>query len=384
MDNIEGDPQLDIVAQRWSDITLDEAGRVLAALDRPLHASRIVSHSGRPTAAGSLVLTEEGDVVFVKRYARSVRDAEGIAPYHRFVAHLIAHGVQAPPFLPFSPQTPGARGTTLSIADAVYEVSRQGRGEDRYVTALTWEPPRSVGEAEALGAFVARMSLAAEGFDEPRRAVPDPFQNRFGLFASADLDEALDAWLEERPSVAEYLAMTERDIHRDLERHRVWAERVASRYGRLDACWTHGDPHISNFLWQGDAPVSVFDFGLADRNTALFDLVQTLERHAIQFIDIANGHDDSCRPDIADAIVRGYHRVRPLDDDERALITDMLPVSQSEASLNWIAYYMKGTGRVEDAAWCYDTSLLGHTAWFHRDAGRRFLDALRGSLDALD
>ena len=31
MENADNDPQLDIVAQRWPDVTLDEAGRVLAA-----------------------------------------------------------------------------------------------------------------------------------------------------------------------------------------------------------------------------------------------------------------------------------------------------------------------------------------------------------------
>ena len=381
MDNIEDNPQLDIVAQRWADITLDEAREVLSRLERPLRAQAIVSHSGRPTAAGSMVATDQGNV-FVKRYARSVRDADGIAPYHRFVEHLVERGIPTPRFLPFA-STCAACRSTLSTDEAVYEVSTQARGEDRYVSALSWDPPRSLDEAEALGEFVARMSLAAADFREPRREVPDPFQNRFGVFASSDVDAAVDDWLAKRPSVAEYLRATGRDIHRDMSPHRAWASRICLGYGRLEPCWTHGDPHVSNFLWSGPRPVSVFDFGLADCNTAVFDLVETLERHAIQFVDIANGNDESCRPDIADAIVRGYHRVRPLSGDERALVPDMLPVSQSEAALNWIAYYVNGTGRVEDAAWCYETSFLGHTAWFSRDCGRRFLDSLRRSLDAL-
>jgi Ser/Thr protein kinase RdoA (MazF antagonist) len=108
-----------------------------------------------------------------------------------------------------------------------------------------------------------------------------------------------------------------------------------------------------------------------------------LERNTIQFVAIANGEDERCRPDLAIAILRGYHRVCDLDQADLDLIAGMLPVSQSEAALNWIAYYMTATHRPQDAAWCYDTSLLGHTAWFGRPAGRRYLDAIRGCADAL-
>ena len=439
MDNPEGNPQLDIVAQRWPDVTLDEAAQVLNSLARPLRAREVIAHSGRPTAAGSLVRTDSGNV-FIKRYAHSVRAADGILPYHRFVAHLAAHGIPTPPFLAFDAgkaldrwaTAAGARaratadavgksgvpaagvsvqGTTLTVGDAVYEVCAQASGEDRYVNALSWDPPATLGEAERLGEFVARIALASAGFDQPRSLRPDPFQNRFGLFASEDLDAALDQWLDDRLVVKDWIGRHHRDVHRDINLHRPFVERLAGRYQRLAPQWTHGDPHISNFLWvnDGDAgiggrvhaggahasgtnaggahagyrPVSVFDFGLADRNTALFDLTELIERHAIQYVAIANGDDAACRPDIAAALVRGWNRVRPIGDLERELLPDLLVVCQAEAALNWIAYYVNGTGREEDALWCYDTSCVGHAAWFTRAEGRRFLDALRGTLDAL-
>ena len=200
---------------------------------------------------------------------------------------------------------------------------------------------------------------------------------KFGLFAAEDFDVAVKAWLEERPVVRDYLKSTDRHLMQDLDLHRRYVERVSGPYGALPSCWTHGDPHISNFLWQGDRPSSIFDFGLADRNTALFDLVETLERNTIRFVSIMNGDDDAYCADTAAAIIRGYNGVIPLSPSDLALVADMLPVCQSEAELNWIAYYVEGTHRPQDAAWCYDISLMGHTAWFARPSGQRYLDAIR-------
>lgn len=100
MDNPENNAQLDIVQQRWRDITLPEARRVLLALAEPLSASALISCSARPTAAGAMVATDCGNV-YIKRYHASVRDACTIHPYQRYVAWLAGHGMNVMPFLPF-------------------------------------------------------------------------------------------------------------------------------------------------------------------------------------------------------------------------------------------------------------------------------------------
>ncbi|MCI1219112.1 MAG: phosphotransferase [Bifidobacterium sp.] len=398
MKNTTGDPQLDIVGQRWPDVTLEEASRVLSLLLHPLHAQRVLSHSGRPTAAGSMVRTDQGDV-FIKRYSRSVREASSVLPYHHFVRHLASRGIATPVFLEFGldrghesghgldanavPETCCTEGcvqtqeTTLSTSDALYEVCGRAPGEDRYREALSWDPPHSVPEAEALGEFMARMAQASQGFDEAA-AAPNFFQDRFGLFAASDFDQAMQSWLAERPLVVRYLHDTRRNLMRDLRMHRRYVERIAQPYSRLPERWTHGDPHISNFLWRGQAPASVIDFGLAHRNTAIFDLVEALERNTIEFVVIMNGDDEAYHGDLATAILRGYARVLPLCAADLELIADMLPVAQSEAALNWIGYYLVGL-RPQDAAWCYETSLLAHTAWFERASGQRYRDAIRNA-----
>lgn len=380
MDNPENNAQLDIVQQRWRDITLPEARRVLLALAEPLSASAMISRSARPTAAGAMVATDCGNV-YIKRYHASVRDVCTIHPYQRYVAWLAGHGMNVMPFLPFdAARHRGADGCTFTVGSYVYEVCAQAPGEDRYAHALTWDPPATLDEARGLGETVARIALASRGFDEPRAARPDPYQNRFGLFAAGDFDEEFDGWLDARPAVRRYLERTGRNWRRDLEPYRAYMRHVAPRYGELPESWTHGDPHVSNMLWKGHAPSSVIDFGLADRNTALFDLVEAIERNAIQFVQIMDGQTDACRSDVARAIIESYERLRPLSDVERDVLPWMLPLAQAEASLNWIAYFVDGPMRDEDADWCYDTAFNAHAAWFGTPDGRRFLDDVRRAL----
>ncbi len=82
------------------------------------------------------------------------------------------------------------------------------------------------------------------------------------------------------------------------------------------------------------------DFGLSDRNPALFDRVEAIELIAIQFFQIMDGQTDACLSDVARAIIEGYVRLRPLSDVERDVLPWMLPLAQAEASLNCIAYFV--------------------------------------------
>lgn len=380
-----GNSQLDIVIQRWPDIQLEEAQSVFDLLQSPVRARAVVSNSGRPTAAAALIDTNYG-LMFMKRYARSVRDVQTIEPYHRYVTFLANRGIHTPIFLPFASgsnidvvvQKTG--DTTAIRGNDIYEVYSAAEGEDRYGKALTWDPPATLSEAYCLGEMLASIDLASSGFNEPRM-VPNGMTNTFGLFATPDLDKQWQQWIAQRPSVSEYLSMTKRDIVHDLEAIRPYASRIAHVYEQLESTWIHGDPHISNFLWENDGPCAVIDFGLADRNTALFDLVMALERHAIQWVEVSAGKLDAYRLDVAEAILRGYAEVRPLSDIEKEILPDVLRLAQAEAGLNWLQYYMNGTRRLEDAAWCYDSCFLAHMQWFDTIPGRDLLDGIRRALD---
>ncbi|MFT8592285.1 MAG: phosphotransferase [Bifidobacterium sp.] len=404
----DGNPQLEIVAQRWPDIEMMESQRILDALDQPLRARSIVSHSGRPTSAASLIRTDRG-LVFIKRYSRTVRDVETIAPYHRYAEFLSHSGISTPRFLRFNPEasvSPTAMeelgntdmlnvdpqlsvaqqhsvnpqtATVAITADAAYEAYMASTGEDRYGKALSWDPPKTLEEARNLGESVAKIDAASRDFDEPRMR-PNGMSNTFGLFASDDIHASWKSWVARRPAVQRYIRLTNRDISHDLDIVQPYAGKVAAHYGQLHRQWTHGDPHTSNFLWTGNAPSTVIDFGLADRNTAVFDLAMAIERHAIQWVAVMDGHEDACRPDIAESIIRGYCSHRPLQDAEKLILPELLAICQAESGLNWLQYYMDGVHRLDDAAWCYDVCFLAHTRWFSTGPGRALLDSIRDCL----
>lgn len=398
------DPQLEIVVQRWPDVSEGEARSLIRLMRRAdgVGMNRIVSHSGRPTGAAALVDTSRG-LLFIKRYARSVRDVDTIVPYHRFAAYVADRGISTPRFEMFVSSdgdapvsddalssglsSPGSGdswraavdGSVLVHGPMAYEAYWVADGEDLYGDALTWDPPRTIGHARSLGGFLARIDVASRGFDDPP-LTPNGMSNRFGVFASEDIDAAVDSWLDGRPSVRRYLELTGRELHADLDVVRPYARALSRSYGTLETQWTHGDPHVSNFLWTNGRPSAVIDFGLADRNTALFDLAMLIERHCIQWVDVMNGNEDAYRLDVAEALLDGYAEVRPLSDVERMILPDVLAISQAQAGLAWLQYYMDGTHRMDDAAWCYDVCLMAHTRWFGSPSGRRFLDGLRALL----
>lgn len=383
MENERGDPQLDLMIQYWPDITLDEADAVLGELAEPLRARRILARSGRPMAAGCLVDTGAGDM-FIKRYSRTVRTEDTILPYHRFVAHLAAHGIPTPTFHRFAvePERGIGRDTVLLWNDCVYEVSAKAWGEDRYAKAYIWDPPQTNREAYQLGVFLGHLDIASRGFDEPRPA-PCGYQARFSIFEHEDVVNAADEWLQSRPLTMRWMRETGRDFLTDLEPFADIAERLAPAYRTVEHIWTHGDTHLSNFMWQGDAPSAVFDFGMADANTAVFELAMALERHTIQWLDIVNGDVDSYRLDLARAIISGYHAVRPLSDVEKEILPDVLAVSQIEGGVTLIDYWLRSHGRSQDIAWGYDIDFLVHGQWYRSPAGTAYLDGLRRIVDHL-
>lgn len=114
------------------------------------------------------------------------------------------------------PRRPG--GGVLDTAERdewAYEVHSADVGMDLYRGALSWSPFRCAGHARAAGEALARLHLAAEGFDAPRRRV-QPLVASFTVFASSEPLLALEEHVAERPELGE--ALTEFPWREDTER----------------------------------------------------------------------------------------------------------------------------------------------------------------------
>ncbi|MGS2809502.1 phosphotransferase enzyme family protein [Nocardia sp. MW-W600-9] len=367
-------------APTWPSPTEDEIAMAVAATWGGPAPADIEWRSARPLSSTVGVRLDDGAMVVVKRLPLRLRDLTALAEEHRFMAHLRARGIAVPEVRAALGARPVDGRATESAADGqrrpaapddlgfVYEVHRAGVGEDRYRTDFSWTPYREPGDAAAAGAMLARMHLAAVGFDAPAR----PARPLVASFHGADVVSAFEWHVARRPAVAQFLA--DRDWRDEILDLRVDLTEVSP-------LWTHGDWHATNLLWSGTEVTSVFDFGLADRTTAVFDLAAAVERAVVDWVSIRDGGPADIREDQLRALIQGYRSVRPLSRAEQQLLADLLPLVHIGYELSEIDYFLSVAQEPRNAEIAYQDWLLGHLSWFRTSAGRDLL-TLVGDLAA--
>jgi Ser/Thr protein kinase RdoA (MazF antagonist) len=380
----------------WPPLTATEVDGVLGAFPAVSgRAGRIVWRSPRPFSAAAVVALEspapghtEGDEVFVKRHHRDVRQVLDLEAEHAFADHLGAGGIPVPEVL----RTDGGDGG-WERDGWTYEVSRVGRGWDRYREVPSWMPYTSVADAAAAGVGLAGLHLAAADFALPARPA-GVLRSGDRVDASTDPVAAVAGLAADRPRLAAYLEA------RVGFGGRAWAEELEEALGSLAIGpfgsadgpdrptdqWGHGDWHPSNLLWSdadADAPVrvtSVLDLGLADRTSVPFDLAVGLERATVTWVDLAGGGRPRVDLACAVALLSGYQAVRPLTPGERAALVAVLPVAHLDFALSEVEYFAGVLGRRDLADLAWAGYALGHLVWWRSRDGRAYLDALRGEL----
>lgn len=361
----------DDIAPDWPALTAAEIDTLALRYPQLGHVMRIDWHSPRPLSAACLVETDAG-TVFVKRHHHSVRSVATLTQEHRFMAHQRAAG------LPVADVLAGSDGqTTTAIGDWVYEIHQRAAGIDLYREAISWSPPAGPQHARSAGRMLARMHDAADNYRAPQRDT-HILVARCELLAAADPIDTLRAQLPQRPGLAAYLR--ERDWVAEIGA--VFAPRQASLHAQLaqqPRLWTHGDWHVSNLCWSDggdDARItSVLDFGLCAATFALFDLATAIERNAIRWLALDRA--DAAHFDIAQALIEGYRRQRPLSAADVHLLADLLPLVHVDFALSEVEYFQAITRSRASADVAYDTFLRGHAAWFATAAGAAFLQSIR-------
>ena len=321
--------------------------------------ARVVWRSPRPLSAAAVV-ERSNRRLFVKRHHVSVRTAEGLAEEHAFLRHLRLHGAPVVEVL-----------DAATRGEWTYEVHSAGVGTDLYRDALSWSPFRSPAHARAAGEALARLHLAAEGFDSPRRQV-QPLVASFTVFASADPQAELERYVEERPQLAKGLAdfPWREDTRRALL---PLHEELAPHLRNLTPLWTHNDWHASNLLWKEDGSVATaLDFGMSDRTTAVHDLATAIERNTVQWLQPGF----PVREADALALLDGYQSVRPLSLAESKALPALLPLVHAEFALSELGYFHGVTRSTENTRLAYEY-YVGHAEWFAGESGRRLLDLLQ-------
>ena len=364
----------------WPPLTDDEVSAVLARYGRPGGAAVVSWRSPRPMSAAALVRCG-GEEVFVKRHHTLVRTAGQLAAEHSLAAHLRAFGVAVPAVLRTPVPGAGEAGgaTTVACGGYVYEVHALADGIDLYRDMPSWSPFTSLGHARAAGAALARFHQASAGFGLLERR-PAVLTSSCAVVTAPDPLAAVARLAARRPGLASYL--DRRQWRDDLTRYHLPAiNAVAPLLGQLGRLWGHGDFHPSNLTWTVPSPdagvAAVIDLGLANRTFAAHDLAVAIERSAVAWLDLAEtGHAGADIPAV-DALLDGYHAVRPLTPAELTALPHLLPVVHVEYALSEVEYFASVVGSPANADLAYDTYLIGHTRWFGSPEGSALLSHLR-------
>jgi len=367
------------VISDWPALTSAEVARVLhhyPGVGQPL---RLEWHSPRPFSAACVMQTESGAII-VKRHHARVRDVAALAEEHRFAAHLQARG------LPVSCALATESGATALADDYwTYEIFALAAGVDLYREAMSWTPFRSCAHAWSAGQMLARLHQAAAGYDAPARAAR-PLVASFTIFSQEDPVRPLQAYIAQRPAIAEYLE--ERPWRGEVAQHLLPWHTALKPY--LDECiplWTHNDWHASNLLWSdasAQAQVqTVLDFGLCDRTCALHDLATAIERNIVEWLAIPQRQEQLIHLDLLDALLDGYTAQSPLSARQLHALAALLPLVHAEFALAELDYFHGVTQSPQNASLAYDSYFLGHAAWFHSPEGQRLLAHLAQRADAL-
>jgi Ser/Thr protein kinase RdoA (MazF antagonist) len=365
-----------LVEPDWPPLTLDELRALFAHFPAFGEPIEIMTASPRPFSAAGVVSTSGGRV-FVKRHHRAVRDCEGLLEEHRFLAHLLSEGASVPRvFASASGQT------AIETGEWTYEVHEIPQGIDLYEDAISWTPFRTAAHAYSAGRALARLHVASQGFDLPRRK-PRPLVAGFTIFASPDPGVALGRYLAARPLLASNPAVRV-CCKQVLQLLAPFHAQLLRLLPSLPALWTHNDLHASNLLWSdsGDnaQATAVIDFGLADRTNAVHDLAHAIERNIVEWLqlvaDPAHPDDVTIHFDHLEALLAGYDSVRTLSAEEAAALAPMTALCHAEFALSESDYFLSVLHAKERAPMAYDGWLVGHARWFRCPAGRKLVDAI--------
>ncbi len=364
-----------LVEPDWPPLTLGEVRALLSLFPGCGEPIEILSVSPRPFSAASVVTTKSG-LVFIKRHHRSVRDREGFLEEHRFMQHLLEHGAPVPRVFAAS-----SGETAIESGEWTFEVHEVPAGADIYEDALSWTPFRSTAHARSAGKALARLHLASQGFDTPRRKT-QPLVAGFTIFASQEPSAAMESYLAARPALAENADARE-GCKEAIELLAPFYSELRPLLPALKPLWTHNDLHASNLLWSDASDdaraVAVIDFGLADRTNSVHDLAQAIERNIVGWLDLM---EDSARAEVRvhfdhlEALLDGYEQVRPLSEEEAAALAPMTALCHVEFALTEADYFMGVLHSEEKTKIASIDYLAGHARWFRGAGGRKLLDAI--------
>ncbi|TCB13721.1 phosphotransferase enzyme family protein [Acinetobacter sp. ANC 5045] len=306
---------------------------------------------------------------FIKRSHRSFRNAQDILQEHAFLRHLASKNIPVATLI-----ASNCGLTALEMGDWTYEVYEKAAGFDLYVDQQSWTPFSYTEHAAKVGSLLAKLHVAMQDFPELHGRSARYLVSNQQLLESENIVTAIQQRIQNSPELSRYFA--------DKNLDAVFLERVSQTHHKIKhilqqttKIWTHNDLHASNLFWSAqsaDANITaVIDFGLSDRNSALYDLAVTIERNFIDWLALE--HTSQINVDEAglSAFLQAYcAEIHPQQDF--SILPELLKIVHLDFAFSELEYFVGITQNLKHADAAYYDWIVGHVNWFFTEQGQQF------------
>ncbi|QTD58412.1 phosphotransferase enzyme family protein [Acinetobacter towneri] len=306
---------------------------------------------------------------FIKRSHRSFRNAQDILQEHAFLRHLASKNI---PVATLIASNYGL--TALEMGDWTYEVYEKAAGFDLYVDQQSWTPFFYTEHAAKVGSLLAKLHVAMQDFPELHGRSARYLVSNQQLLESENIVTAIQQRIQNSPELSRYFA--------DKNLDTVFLERVSQTHHKIKhvlqqvtKIWTHNDLHASNLFWStqsADANITaVIDFGLSDRNSALYDLAVTIERNFIDWLALEHTLQINIDEAGLSAFLQAYFaEIHPQQDF--SILPGLLKIVHLDFAFSELEYFVGITQNLKHADAAYYDWIVGHVNWFFAEQGQQF------------
>lgn len=356
----------------WQDISAADLAQLQRLYPQLQGQAAVLWRSPRPFSSAMLIQVNQA-AYFIKRSHRSFRTAADLKQEHQLIQHLADQQLPLPKIIC---SKDGA--TAVELDDWSYEVHEKAPGLDLYADHLSWKPFFCAAHAAQAGQMLAALHKAAENYPAVQGRSAQQLISNQDLLLSDDIAQAIRQRIPNSPALSAYFA--------DQELDQAWLsqlahvhEKVKIAMQRAPKIWTHNDLHASNLLWSENsdqAEIStVIDFGLTDRNSAIYDLAVTVERNFIDWLALNQTQDIHVDEAGLQAFIQAYVKhAHPLE--ELAILPELIKIVHTDFALSELEYFAGITRNFKHADAAYYDWLIAHTAWFFKPQGQQFCQKL--------
>lgn len=362
----------------WLHITVPELHRLQSYYPCLQGSVKIMWCSPRPFSSAVLIevmqaLASTGQTNLypycIKRSHRSFRRAQDILQEHAVLQHLASKNIPVATLI-----SSNCGQTALEVGDWTYEVYEKAAGFDLYIDQQSWTPFFYTEHAAKVGSLLAKLHTAMQDFPELHGRSTRYLVSNQQLLESENIVMAIQQRIDNSPELSRYFADKNLDavfLESIFQTHR----KIKHVLQQATKIWTHNDLHASNLFWstQGaDANITaVIDFGLSDRNSALYDLAITIERNFIDWLALE--HTSQINVDEAglSAFLQAYcAEIHPQQDF--SILPELLKIVHLDFAFSELEYFVGITQNLKHADAAYYDWIVGHVNWFFTEQGQQF------------